>query len=195
MPANAAEIAATMPSEPNAQSLSQQFAVGVSEGSAAYETIVNSPSFHYAAAPTKVILLKESLIRTPEAEISALWTSGKCHYGGRADYPHVTKGEASVHGYWVVDSGKCPLTAKVEVTLQAYGCASGVGCGWINQNSASGTFGPGSGTGNWATPHKACLTIGKIGWRGRVDVDLSGQVDPLGYDYSAEKDLKCTPKI
>lgn len=194
MPSNAAETTSKSPALSD-QEIAQEFPSGISEGSEAYEKFVNSLGFHFAPAPRDADSPKETLFMSAAAEISPMWTSGSCHYGGRADYPHVTKGEASVHGYWVVDSGSCPSTAKVTVTLQAWACSSVYGCGWINQKSASGTFEPGSGTGRWAIPHEPCVTTGKIGWRGRVDVDLTGQVDPLGYDYSEQVDLNCTPSL
>lgn len=62
-----------------------------------------------------------------------------------------------------------------------------------DSESDQGTFEPGSGTGRWATPHKACVSTAVVGWRGRVDVDLSWQVDPFGYDYSQARDLSCSP--
>jgi len=194
MPSNALE-APSKSAILSDQGIAQEFPSGLSEGTEAYEEFVNSPGFHFAPAPRDAGSPKEPLFKSTMPEISPMWTSGSCHYGGRADYPHVTNGEASVHGYWVVDSGSCPSTAKVTATLQAWACSSVYGCGWLNQKSASGTYEPGSGTGRWATPHEPCVTTGKIGWRGRVDVDLSGQVDPLGYDYSAEVDLSCTPSL
>ena len=111
---------------------------------------------------------------------------------GRADYPHVTNFEASVHGYWVVLSGTCPSTAKVTVDLRAVECTP-FGCVWITQDTRSGTFTPGSGTGHRATPHKACANAKKVGWRGQVDVDLTGVNDPSGFQYSPEVNLACSP--
>lgn len=194
MPSNASEETIKLPAL-SARGIAREFPSGISEGSEAYEKFVNSPGFHFAPAPRDVDSPKETLFKYTVAEVSPMWTSGSCHYAGRADYPHVTKGEASVHGYRVVDSGSCPSTAKVTVTLQAWACSGIYGCIWVNQKSASGTFEPGSGTGRWATPHEPCVTTGKIGWRGRVDVDLTGQVDPLGYDYSAKVDLNCAPSL
>jgi hypothetical protein len=195
VPANASEPSPATESNESASDLSDQWPEGISMDSELYDTIVNSPGFHYAPGPetdedtgtgpgfgTDLA----SPVMAPD-----VW-AGKCEYTGRADYPHVTNREASVHGYWVRLSGSCPSTARVTVDLQAYGCSS-VGCIWITQNSDEGTFAPGSGTGSWATPHKACASAATVGWRGRVDVDLSGKVDPFGYQYSAERDLMCTP--
>jgi hypothetical protein len=195
MPANASETTAATEPNDSISEISDQLAAGISTDSEFYDTFVNSPGFHYAPAPD--VDEKASTDSGSGADLASLvmapdvW-AGKCEYTGRADYPHVTNREASVHGYWVRLSGSCPSTARVTVDLQAYAC-SNIGCIWITQNTAEGTFASGSGTGRWATPHKACASAREIGWRGRVDVDLTGKVDPFGYQYSAQRDLMCTP--
>ncbi|MFD7311960.1 hypothetical protein [Promicromonospora sp. NPDC059942] len=195
VPASASEPSfGAEPNEPVAI-FSDQVAAGISMDSELYDTIVNSPGFHYAPAPgadkQTVTGSASGADLTSPVMAPDVW-AGKCEYTGRGDYPHVTNREASVHGYWVRLSGTCPSKARVTVDLQAYGCGS-IGCAWITQNTAEGTFAPGSGTGRWATPHKACASTATVGWRGRVDVDLSGKVDPFGYQYSVERDLMCTP--
>lgn len=127
-----------------------------------------------------------------EPEISPFDSWGGCDYEGRADYPHVTNFEASVHGYWIKTGGTCPSTATVTVDLQALLCSS-FGCTWVTQETDAGTFKPGSGTGRWATPHKDCASSSLVGWRGQVDVNLTDWADPYGYDYGAAKDLNCSP--
>lgn len=116
-----------------------------------------------------------------------------CGWDGVADWPHVTNGEASVHGYWVYNSGDCPATADVTVNLQALGC-SNVGCTWITQASdtAAGVA-SGSGTGRWATPHKGCASSSPVAWRGEVFVGLSEFWHPYGASYGTAKDLNCAP--
>jgi len=128
-----------------------------------------------------------------EPEITPLWSWWGCDWHGQADYPHVTNGEASVHGYWVRDGGDCPSTGTVTVELQALGCTS-LGCTWITQetDTVSGVT-PGSGTGHWATPHAHCATVNPVGWRGRVDTALTDFYDPFGWDDGPERDLNCTP--
>ena len=195
VPAKASELSPGTESNESVPVFTDPLAVGISMDSELYDTIVNSPEFHYAPAPdtAEEAVTGSGFGAVPASPVMApdVW-AGKCEYTGRADYPHVTNREASVHGYWVRLSGTCPSTARVTVDLQAYACSS-IGCIWITQNTAEGTFAPGSGTGRGATPHKACASTAKIGWRGRVDVDLTGKVDPFGYQYSAERDLLCTP--
>lgn len=116
-----------------------------------------------------------------------------CGWDGKADYPHVTNGEASVHGYWVYNSGTCPSTADVTVNLQALGCTN-VGCSWITQTTDTAVaVTPGSGTGHWATPHKRCANSNRVGWRGEVYVGLSNFWHPYGASYGAAVDLSCAP--
>lgn len=116
-----------------------------------------------------------------------------CGWDGKTDYPHVTSGEASVHGYWVYNSGNCPSTANVTVKLHALGC-SNFGCAWITQQTATAIgVTPGSGTGHWATPHKACASANTVGWRGQVGVELKDFWHPYGATDGPAKDLNCTP--
>ncbi|KJL27162.1 hypothetical protein NFX31_14315 [Microbacterium azadirachtae] len=116
-----------------------------------------------------------------------------CEWDGKADYPHVTNGEASVHGYWVYKSGSCPSTADITANLQALGCSS-LGCTWITQATGTATaVTPGSGTGHWATPHKACANSNPVGWRGEVYVGLTNFWHPYGPSYGAQVDLSCSP--
>jgi hypothetical protein len=174
----------------------------ISKDSPQYAALVNTPGFHYAPATAENLARisttapsagsSTSQAQSLGLQATPLVTAGNCNFTGRADYPHVTNFEASVHGYWVVLSGTCPSTAKVTVDLQAVGCTP-FGCVWITQDTRSGTFTPGSGTGHWATPHKACANANTVGWRGQVDVDLTGVNDPSGYQYSAEVNLECSP--
>ncbi len=116
-----------------------------------------------------------------------------CGWDGRADNPHVSNGEASVHGYWVYNSGTCPSTADVTANLQALGCST-FGCTWITQDTRTVTaVTPGSGTGHWATPHKACANSNPVGWRGEVYVGLTDFWHPYGASYGPELDLNCSP--
>jgi hypothetical protein len=167
----------------------------MSTTSPAYTALASSPGFHYVPA-TAANLQKAATASASQAGAAAVApniSAGSCNYNGVADYPHVTNNEASVHGYWVVLSGSCPSTAKVTADLQALACSSLFGCTWITQDTRSGTYTPGSGTGHWATPHKACGYTATVGWRGRVDVDLTNWSDPSGYQYSVERDLACYP--
>jgi hypothetical protein len=187
--------ASTPPADsgPSAAEVAQQIAAGsISTNSPAYAVLAASPGFHYVPA-TEANLQNVPSPAPGLPTVSPNIVAGSCSYNGKANYPHVTNLEASVHGYWVKLGGTCPSTAKVTVDLQALACSSLFGCTWITQNTDDGTFTPGSGTGHWATPHKKCANTSTVGWRGRVDVDLTNWNDPPGYQYSVERDLGCYP--
>lgn len=158
-----------------------------------YDLIASSPGFHFAAANAGGPEANAASFRRHAMTLAPATVASTCNYSGKADYPHVSSGEASVHGYWIKNSGRCPSTATVTVDLQARACSDVFGCVWITQSTASGTFTPGPGTGKWATPHKKCANSSTGGWRGRVDVDLTDWSDPSGYDYSVAVDLACSP--
>lgn len=116
-----------------------------------------------------------------------------CEWEGRGDYPHVSNGQASVHGYWVYLSGSCPSTADVTVNLKDLGC-SPLGCTWITQATDTAVrVTPGSGTGHWATPHKACASSRLVAWQGEIYTGLTDFWHPYGPDYGPARDLSCSP--
>lgn len=182
--------------KPSGGTASDRLSESASTGASNYNEVVNAPDFHYAPAPSGGDALEKGESYDSDVAVGTVTpniTAGKCKYDGKADHPHKSNNEASVHGYWVRLGGACPSTAKVTVDLSAYACASGSGCVWVTQNTKSGTFTPGSGTGHWATPHKGCSGASTVGWRGRVDVDLTNVSDPSGYQYSTAVDLACHP--
>ncbi len=161
--------------------------------------VANSPDFRYVSvseAKSSFGYEAENVSASDQnstPSLTPLWSWWGCDWRGVADYPHVTNGEASVHGYWVRDGGNCPATGTVTVELQALGCGS-LGCVWITQDTRTvkGVY-PGSGTGRWATPHKTCASSRMVGWRGRVDTALTDFYDPFGWDDGPQKDLYCSP--
>lgn len=169
------------------------------EASDLSQQIADDPDLRFVSVAEAVEEFGFDPAATPEnaaetaPEITPLNEWWGCEWDGKADYPHVTNGEASVHGYWVYISGDCPATADVTVNLQALGC-SDLGCTWINQasDSAPGVT-PGSGTGHWATPHKACANSNPVAWRGEVHVGLANFWHPYGPSYGAAVDLNCAP--
>ena len=165
-----------------------------------HSLIANDPDMRYVSVAQAVEQFDfdpaaESVDTVTNAEpvITPLWSWWGCDWHGQADYPHVTAGEASVHGYWVKDGGDCPSTGTVTVELQALGCSS-LGCTWITQQTDTVTgVTQGSGTGHWATPHTACANFNSVGWRGRVDTALTDFFDPFGWDDGPQQDLNCSP--
>ena len=119
-------------------------------------------------------------------------TAGSCTYRQAIDDPHLSSGDASVHGWWLRISGTCPDKANVDVYLQGYWCDI-YGCRWITVGSGSGDYYAGGGSGQRATARRTCSGTSTVGWRGFVDVDLIVVSDPSGYTYSTIQNLACTP--
>jgi hypothetical protein len=122
-------------------------------------------------------------------------TAGSCTYRQAIDNPHISSTApraASVHGWWRKIGGTCPSKANVDVYLQGYWCDRW-GCRWITVAFDSKDVYAGGGSGNRATARKTCSSTKTVGWRGFVDVDLIGVIDPPGYTYSSPVNLACQP--
>lgn len=119
-------------------------------------------------------------------------TAGDCTYAQAIEDVHVSSGDASVHGFWKRFTAGCPSKSRVKAALQAVYCTQ-YGCGWKTVVENVGDIYAGGGSGKRVTARNTCSSSKKIGWRGRVDVDLIGQGDPAGYTYSSGVDLYCYP--
>ena len=128
---------------------------------------------------------------SPQAESSNI-SAGGCTYRQAVDDPHPSSGETSVHGWWIKVSGSCPDKSDVSVDLQAYFCDS-FSCYWVTVGSGSGRYAPGGGSGSRATARKTCSNSSTVGWRGVVDVDLPGIIDPSGTTTGTVQNLACSP--
>lgn len=132
-------------------------------------------------------------VMTPLAS-GPVQTSGKCRYHHNVDNPHVTGGEASVHGWWTKadGSGECPATATVKARLQAWGCYNGTVCGWRTVVTGPGrSIKP--GTAKRANARNVCASTAAVTWRGQSDVDLDWQIDPSGWFTGDQQLLNCYP--
>lgn len=135
---------------------------------------------------------------TPFAQSGDI-TAGACKYRQVIDNAHVSSTPpraTSVHGSWNKISGRCPARANVDTGLQAYYCIRVQGsysCRWIEVDFNSANVRPGGGAGKRVTARETCSNSNRIGWRGRVDVDLIGVRDPAGFTYSPPQNLKCAP--
>jgi hypothetical protein len=125
--------------------------------------------------------------------VSGTYTAGECSYQQANDNPHISGGDASVHGYWLFAGGSCPSQAQVTVDLQAYWCDEISGCRWINVARGSGDYASGGGRGRRANARLTCASSEATGWRGVTDVDLPGMSDPSDVTYSTIVDLACRP--
>lgn len=120
--------------------------------------------------------------------------AGKCKYKHGGDDPHVTRGEVSAHGWWVITGGSgCSEKAKVKVKLQAWGCLKGGGCGWVTQRTGKARSLVANQTSKRANTRADCVSGKTVGWRNLVDVDLGWKVDPSGWDALGNNNLPCSP--
>lgn len=147
------------------------------------ETIedIDLSSGHFAPAPPMLAPLATS----------GVITAGDCRYRQAVDEAHVTRGQASVHGYWIQVGGTCPSTATSMVWIQAWWC-DGYGCRWITLESGTRSAAP--GTGKRANARWTCAPTNRlVGWRGIVDVDLDWHIDPSGLTIGDYRNLRCAP--
>ena len=132
---------------------------------------------------------------TPLAESGNI-VAGSCTYRQAIDNPHISStapAAASVHGWWLAVAGTCPSMANVDVALQGYWCDS-FGCQWITVATDTSDVFAGGGSGNRTTARRPCSSTARlVGWRGLVDVDLIGVVDPSGITPSTIVNLMCVP--
>lgn len=125
--------------------------------------------------------------------------AGKCKYKHGGDAVHYKSAERSVsaHGWWVISGGSgCSSKAKVKNRLQAYGCLSGIGCGWTNVvTGKAASVKPGGGSGRRSNARAVCTSTQTTGWRNLVDVDLEWKVDPSGWAASHAENKSCRPGL
>jgi hypothetical protein len=137
--------------------------------------------------------------QTLRAATSGVITAGTCKYRQRSDNPHVTfttgSRNASVHGWWTKEStsGACPSKANVDITLQAFGCGSFTGCGWVTVGFGSLDVSAGGGSGKRANARTGCANSNPVAYREQVDVDLLNWNDPSGYTEGPEIQVACYP--
>ncbi len=135
----------------------------------------------------------------PRYVVSNVITAGTCKYRQRADYIHISSTSpraVSVHGYWKIEpgSGTCPAKANVDTRLQAYGCGSFTGCGWVDVAFKSTDVAAGGGSGRVSVARRECSSTTTVVYREQIDVDLIGVSDPSGYSQGVEKQVTCYPK-
>lgn len=105
----------------------------------------------------------------------------------KGDYVHVTRGQASGHGWWVKGTTKA-TTAKVTVQLQYKPKKSS---SWNNRGTKGvRTIKP--GTSKRANARMTCRSSATKSWRSWVDVDLVGYLDTPNKLYTGARSLRCT---
>lgn len=105
----------------------------------------------------------------------------------KGDYVHVTRGQASGHGWWLKGTTKA-TKAKVTVQLQYKPKKNS---SWHNRGKAGvKTIKP--GTSKRANARMTCRSSGNKQWRSWIDVDLIGYLDTPNKLYTPARTIKCT---
>ncbi|WP_299521142.1 hypothetical protein [uncultured Serinicoccus sp.] len=96
----------------------------------------------------------------------------------RGDYPHLSSGDTSAHGWWVNQSTSATY-ADVHVTLQAL-----TENGWHTVDTGEKRVLSGGGRGQRANARVDCVDSRLYKYRSIIDVDLVGVVDDYSKAYS-----------
>jgi hypothetical protein len=106
--------------------------------------------------------------------------------GGVGDYPHVSAGTASAHGWWIRGNAQA-TRARVTIVLQMK-----VGQAWVTKGTkGSAVIRPGGGSSARVTAKAHCVTSGRHQWRSEIDVDLVGEIDSPNKAHSPTRTLNC----
>lgn len=126
---------------------------------------------------------------TPERQDDELAHAAGIRLGtcrSRADYVHVTRGEASGHAWWERIGKNCNVSKSV-VTIRLQAQKNGR---WVNVTSnQKSTIGP--GTYKRANARKACQGATRTTWRSAYEVDYLGVIDPVQWHYSPAVTIPC----
>ncbi|MFC0581187.1 hypothetical protein [Micrococcoides hystricis] len=141
--------------------------------------------------PSSYSVVDGDLVQTTHATASTAYplvTTAKIGvFQTKGDYVHVTRGQASAHGWWVRGTAKA-TTAKVTVQLQYKPTKRSR---WHNRGKAGvRTIKP--GTSKRANARMTCRSRASKQWRSWVDVDLVGYLDTPNKLYTASRTLRCT---
>ena len=131
--------------------------------------------------------LVQSAHASPHTSYPLVTTAKIGIFQTQGDYVHVTRGQASGHGWWLKGTTNA-TKAKVTVQLQY---KPKKGSRWHNRGKAGvRVLGPGSS--KRANARMTCRSSGRKQWRSWVDVDLIGYIDTPNKYYSPARTLKCT---
>ena len=116
------------------------------------------------------------------------------YYETRGDYVHVTRQQASGHGWWLNRSGPAKR-AIVKIKLQTkkvkrfWFDSWPDATDWMPRKPIE--FRPGGGSGNRANARRQCNGTTVTQWRSVVDVDIVGFVDPPDKVTTDVRYLRC----
>ena len=156
--------------------------------------IVEHPEARDAAGhdiPTSYSVVEGNLVQRVHPTVDTIYplvTTAKIGvFQVRGDYVHVTRGQASGHGWWLKGTAKA-AKAKVTVQLQYKPTKNSR---WLNRGKAGvRTIKP--GTSIRANARMTCRSSKYKQWRSWVDVDLIGYLDTPNKLYTPARTIKCT---
>lgn len=112
---------------------------------------------------------------------------GLCTYFNAGDYPHITNGDVSVHGWWQAGTCKASQKAAVEVKLQVFN-----GWWWEDLKTGSATVYPEGGAGKRANARYTCKNFStERAFRTWVKAVPSQQANIAIAAIGPERKLKC----
>jgi hypothetical protein len=110
-----------------------------------------------------------------------------CVYVVNGDYVHVTKNEASGHGWWL--KGTCPRSTRANVRIELvenlYGHEYLVASGELRGVPAW------DARGKKANARSQCVRHDETKWHSLIHVDLVGRIEPPMGTYTRTRPLPC----
>ncbi|QFU92730.1 hypothetical protein [Amycolatopsis sp. YIM 10] len=147
-----------------------------------------------ASAAAVFLLIPVAAAHTASAVEPVEPVEAVCAFQQLADYPHVTRGDASVHGWWdwvkpvpadcVKASGnKADVTVYLQTSLD--------GKEWTTRSEGEKRVYAGGGSVARANARYTCRNTAKTKWRAVVDVDVVGIADLPNKTEYPHRDLDC----
>lgn len=157
--------------------------VGVVEQPVSHDASGTEVDTRYAVKGNALV---QTVDATPSSQYPIVAQAALAVFYTRGDFVHVTRGQASGHGWWTKGTTKA-TKAKVTVQLQYKPKKSS---SWNNRGKGVRTTKP--GTSKRANARMTCKSLSRKQWRSWVDVDLIGYLDSPNKLYTEARTLKCT---
>lgn len=158
--------------------------IGIVEHSEARDAVGHTVPSSYSVVEGDLV---QSAFPTANTAYPLVTTARIGVFQTRGDFVHVSKGQASGHGWWLKGTTKA-VKARVKVQLQYKPNRFSL---WHNRG-ATGVRTIKAGSGKRANARLTCRSSGRKQWRSWVDVDLIGYLDTPNKLYTPARTLKCT---
>lgn len=158
--------------------------VGVVEQPVSHDASGAEVDSHYSIEGNRLV---QTVDPEPKSVYPIVAQAAVAVFYTRGDYVHVTRGQASGHGWWIKGTAKA-TKAKVTVQLQYKPKKTS---SW-NRRGKAGVKTIGPGTSKRANARMTCRSQARKQWRSWVDVNLIGYLDSPNKLYTSARTLKCT---